>query len=73
MDDRPSDDQARNRWMTIQAARAGGVVLAIVGLLLAEGRIDGPSWLGYALLVAGLATVFVVPIKLARKWRSPKP
>lgn len=73
MDERRDDDRARNRWLAIQAARLGGVALAILGLLIAEARIEGPTWLGYAMLVAGLAVIFVVPIKLARKWRSPKP
>ena len=73
MDDQPDDRQALNRWMAIQAARVGGVVLAILGLLIGEGRVAGPAWLGYAMLVAGLAVIFVVPLKLARKWRSPKP
>jgi len=73
MDDQPDDRQALNRWMAIQAARVGGVVLAILGLLIGEGRVPGPPWLGYGMLVAGLAVIFVVPLKLARKWRSPKP
>lgn len=73
MNDQPDDRQALNRWMAIQAARVGGVVLAILGLLIGEGRVPGPVWLGYGMLVAGLAVIFVVPLKLARKWRSPKP
>lgn len=71
MDDRPSDEAARNRWLAIQAARIGGVVLVVVGLLLAAGRIAGPVWLGYGLLAIGLADVFLVPTMLARKWRTP--
>lgn len=71
MDNRSDDEQARNRWGAIQAARVGGVVMAILGLLIAEARIPGPAWAGYLLLAAGLAGVFLVPRMLARRWRSP--
>ena len=73
MDDRSKDEQARNRWAAIQAARAGGAIMAIVGLLIGEGVIPGPGWLGYLVLAVGLAGVFFVPTMLARKWRRPRP
>ena len=71
MADSRDDERARNRWLAIQAARTGGAVLAILGLLVAEGAIAGPAWTGYLLLAAGLFVVFIVPTMLARKWRSP--
>ena len=73
MDNRPSDERARNRWALIQLARTGGVALAILGLLIAEGAVGGPGWLGYLMLAVGLAGVFGLPIVLARRWRSPPP
>lgn len=73
MSDPTDERQSRNRWLTIQAARIGGVVLAILGLLAGEGAIGGQSWIGYLLLAAGLFVVFIVPTRLARKWRSPGP
>jgi len=71
MDNRPTDEQARHRWSLIQAARAGGVILAILGLLIAEDIVSAPRWAGYLSLAAGLVGVFLVPRMLARKWRTP--
>lgn len=72
MDDRSGEEQARNRWLVIQVARIGGVVMVVIGLLIADGAIPGPQWAGYGMLVAGLLDVFLVPTMLARKWRSPR-
>ena len=73
MNDRQvSDEVARNRWMAIQAARAGGVVMVLVGILGLRGVIEYPAVAGYALVVVGLLDVFAIPLLLARKWRSPK-
>lgn len=75
MASRPPDDDktARARWMTIQAVRIGGAVLALVGLLMISGRIDAPALVGYALFAMGMVEFFVVPTVLARKWRTPGP
>ena len=66
-----ADAEARNRWMVIQAARVGGVVMAVLGLLALRQRIALPEAAGYLLLAIGLADVFLVPQVLARKWRTP--
>jgi hypothetical protein len=66
-----SDDTARTRWMVIILARLTGVAMVIIGLLIVQRGIEGPEVLGYAFVLAGLAGTFVVPIKLARRWRSP--
>ena len=74
MDDRQvSDEVARNRWMVISAVRVAGVVMVLVGLLILQQVIPEPAWAGYTILAVGLADVFLVPLLLARKWRSPKP
>ena len=73
MASRPPDeneDQARNRWAVIQVVRAGGVVMAILGLLTIEGIVPLPEVAGYVLLALGLAEVFLMPTLLARKWSS---
>ena len=57
MASRPPDeneDQARNRWAVIQVVRAGGVVMAILGLLTIEGIVPLPEVAGYVLLALGL-------------------
>lgn len=66
-----SDDRARTRWMAITLARLAGVALVIIGLLIVQRGIEAPEMLGYVLVLAGLAGTFVLPIKLARRWRSP--
>jgi hypothetical protein len=66
-----TDAEARNRWMVIQASRAGGVVMVVLGLLALRERIALPQIAGYFLLAVGLADIFLVPQFLARKWRTP--
>ena len=71
MDDRPGDEVARNRWMVINVVRVAGVVMVLVGLLILRQVIPEPAWAGYVIGAVGLADVFLVPLLLARKWRSP--
>jgi hypothetical protein len=66
-----SDDTARNRWAVITAARLAGVAAVVLGLLIVQRVVEAPELLGYALVLIGLADTFVVPIVLARRWRSP--
>jgi len=66
-----SEDVARGRWLAINAVRLGGVVMVIVGLLGLRGYFEYPEIAGYILVVVGLLDVFLVPLLLARKWRSP--
>jgi len=71
MVDSVSDETARNRWAVIQAMRIAGVVMVLVGILIARQVIAAPALAGYALIVVGLLDVFMVPMVLARKWRTP--
>ncbi|OYW45580.1 MAG: hypothetical protein B7Z33_07030 [Sphingomonadales bacterium 12-68-11] len=68
-----SDDVARNRWLVIQAVRAAGVAMVMIGVLGLGGRIDLPPAAAYILAVVGIVDVFLVPRLLARRWRTPKP
>ena len=65
-------DPARRRFFTIQAVRLAGVAFVVLGMVIVSGKLPWPVWLGYLLLVNGLVDVFVIPIKLARKWRTPQ-
>lgn len=65
------DDQARNRYLIINAARLGGVAMVLVGILGLRGVLEYPEAAGYVLVVVGLVDVFVIPQFLARKWRTP--
>ena len=67
-------DPAAARFAVIQLTRLAGVAMVVLGVLIANGdMLPGlPGWAGYLLLAAGLGDVFVVPVLLARKWRTPK-
>ena len=66
-----SEDQARTRYMVMQALRIGGVAMVIVGILIVRGKIEVPTVAGYVLIAVGLLDTFAVPLLLARKWRTP--
>ena len=73
MDNRRSDDPARNRWMVMQAARMAGAIMIVLGIVAAEGEgIDLPGWAAYLLIAVGVFGVFAAPILLARRWHSPR-
>lgn len=79
MASRPPDEPDRDafkRWMVIQIMRIGGVAFAVLGLLMTQDAVviagDANRLVGYGFLAIGLLDAFVVPILLARKWRSPR-
>lgn len=68
----PPTEQERNRFFMLNAVRLSGVALILVGILIVNGAIDLPKLVGYIFVPIGLAEVFVVPLILARKWRTPQ-
>ncbi len=66
-----NEDQARQRFFLMTAARIGGVILVVLGIAIARGAISLHEWLGHALIVLGLFEVFFMPTLLARRWKSP--
>lgn len=69
----PPTDRERARFAMIALHRLLGVVLILTGILVTQGAIDWPEKLGWALMALGMVDVFVVPLVLARKWRTPRP
>lgn len=67
-----NDDQARNRFLVIGLMRMAGVAMVLVGILIVEGIISAPKFVGYIIGIIGLADVFIMPRYLARKWRTPR-
>ena len=72
----PGDEEtARARWMTIQAMRILGVVLVVLGILMSQGQLDllGDlnGMVGYFFVGIGLLDALIMPVFLARKWKSP--
>jgi hypothetical protein len=66
-----SDEVARGRWLTINVLRLGGVAMVVAGMLGTRQVIAMPVIAAYTLIAIGLLDIFLVPLFLARKWRSP--
>lgn len=70
----PPKDSAQTRFFIISAFRIFGSLLFALGLAMQNNLFPTlPEVLGTALLFVGLSTAFVVPLILARAWKSPKP
>ncbi|MDQ0565877.1 hypothetical protein GRI55_00485 [Erythrobacter citreus] len=63
-------DPAKARFLTIQAVRLSGVVTAVLGALVLGGILPLPEIAGYILVAMGVAEIFILPIVLAKRWRS---
>ncbi|MBS0481926.1 MAG: hypothetical protein JSR96_07165 [Proteobacteria bacterium] len=64
-------DPARQRFIVLQLLRLSGAVFALLGLLIVARRVDMPIAAGYAFLIVGFVDLFVVPLLLAKRWKSP--
>ena len=67
-----SEEVARGRWMVINVTRLAGVAMVIVGIMGLRGVIEYPAVAGWILVGVGLLDIFLMPMVLARKWRSPR-
>lgn len=67
------EGRAKQGYALMAAARFAGVLLVVAGLGAALGDYDLSPWLGYALVLSGMALFFWMPKFLARRWRTPKP
>ena len=66
----PAQDPAKRRYMAMLAMRWAGVALVIFGLLVIYRRIDLPTEAGYVLFLVGVIDALIMPIVLARRWKS---
>ncbi|MEN9718092.1 MAG: hypothetical protein RIQ99_970 [Pseudomonadota bacterium] len=66
-----SHDPAKSRFFTMQLVRLAGALLAMAGLSVLAGKLPLPQSIGAILFVAGITHLFVVPIILAKRWKSP--
>jgi len=64
------NDPARARFYFIAAHRVVGAVLIILGMLAMEGALDWGEGVGKVLAIVGLIDFFIIPLVLARMWRS---
>mgnify|MGYP006151217739 FL=1 len=67
----PPTAQERNRFVVINVIRLSGAALILIGILIVNGSIDLPRVVGYVFIPLGLVEVFLMPLVLARKWRTP--
>lgn len=65
-------DPAKARFLTIQAIRLSGVVMGVLGALVLGGILPLPELAGYIFLALGVFDIFILPIILAKRWRTPE-
>jgi len=67
-------DPAAARFAMLQVVRLWGAAMLLLGVLLLSGKVAWlprlPDVVGYIVIAIGIAEFFVVPLFLARRWRS---
>lgn len=63
---------ARRRYYTIAAVRLAGIAMMLLGITVLAGKIDWPPVAGWLIAANGVIDALIVPILLAKRWRSPK-
>lgn len=66
-----NDDLARQRFFVLNAIRLMSTAMLIVGLLILAGKIAMPRVAGGVFAALGLLELVLLPLFLARKWKSP--
>jgi hypothetical protein len=64
--------QARNRFIVMNVARVGGLVLLLLGVAIARDvlSVQLPWALGAGLAVLGLLEFFFLPSIIAKRWKA---
>lgn len=74
----PADDAlAKKRFFAIAAMRVMGALFVLAGFVLIRGGFElagqpTDRWIGVAVVLLGAFDFAVMPMLLARRWRSPK-
>jgi hypothetical protein len=63
-------DPAKKRFFALVLIRWTGVALVLVGMMINAGRIAAPGILGVLLVGFGLFDALVMPVILARRWKT---
>lgn len=72
-----ADALARKRFFAITAIRLMGAFFVMIGFVLISGGFTlagqpTDRWIGVAVVLVGAFDFAVMPLLLARRWRSPK-
>ena len=65
-----SEDPAQKRFFILQAIRFTGVGLAFLGAAIIAGKTALPPAVGYVFLAFGAIDAMILPIVVARIWKS---
>lgn len=71
------DALARKRFFALSIMRLMGAAFAMIGFILISGGFTlagqpTDRWIGAAIVLVGAFDFAVMPLLLARRWRSPK-
>lgn len=67
------ETKAQYRFLVLNIVRITGAIMLVLGLaVIANGVFDLPKAAGYVLFVFGIIDFMLVPLLLAKKWKSPK-
>lgn len=68
-----TDDPARRRYFAIALLRLSGALLVMFGMVIAAGKFPSiPKPAGIVMILVGALDFALVPVMLARRWRTPK-
>ena len=66
------ETKAQQRFLVLNFIRISGAIMLVIGLaVIGNGLFGLPVAAGYALFAVGIADFILVPLLLAKKWKSP--
>ena len=66
------ETKAQQRFLILNFVRIAGAIMLVIGLaVIGNGLFGLPIRVGYALFLIGIAAFILVPLLLAKKWKSP--
>ena len=67
------ETEAQQRFLLLNLARISGAFMLVIGLaIIVNGLFGLPVAAGYVLFLIGIVDFMLVPLLLAKRWKSPK-